>query len=282
MDMTEACLFTDPQQIMMLKLASELTGQDLVKDPCTDELLVEGDDAEGVRLYKGDDAAIEKGAVTLGTRMLNRIKISSENVDRMGDIIRQNGWMLKHYNKNPVVLWAHSYREPPIARSEKIWTKGLYTFATALFDSAEFAVNILRMYSERMMNATSVGFRPLKYKAMYDDKDRFVGFDFIENDLLEWSAVPVPANADATMAFGESLLETMPKEMRDESPFRVFPDTYSFIHYMTSIAPLPPEIIALEVKEDGDESAQLSELVQRVTLQDLKQWIATMHARLKP
>jgi HK97 family phage prohead protease len=45
-------------------------------------------------------------------------------------------------------------------------------------------------------SATSVGFNPIKF-AFTDDPQRCYGIDFLEQELLEFSCVPVPANADA-------------------------------------------------------------------------------------
>jgi hypothetical protein len=46
------------------------------------------------------------------------------------------------------------------------------------------------------LSATSVGFSPLKY-AFTDDPKRRFGIDFLEQELLEFSCVTVPANAEA-------------------------------------------------------------------------------------
>ena len=43
--------------------------------------------------------------------------ISTESVDRQGDIVRATGGKLENYLKNPVVLWAHDYSKPPVARA---------------------------------------------------------------------------------------------------------------------------------------------------------------------
>ena len=36
--------------------------------------------------------------------------VSTENKDRDGDIIRQAGWDLSHFEKHPVLLTSHDYR----------------------------------------------------------------------------------------------------------------------------------------------------------------------------
>ena len=36
--------------------------------------------------------------------------LSSARVDRMGDTIRQEGWDLRDFQRNPIALWGHSHR----------------------------------------------------------------------------------------------------------------------------------------------------------------------------
>src|SRR6266436_4517309 len=40
--------------------------------------------------------------------------ISTEDLDRSGEIVRQNGWELANYKNNPIVLWGHDYYSLPI------------------------------------------------------------------------------------------------------------------------------------------------------------------------
>ena len=49
------------------------------------------------------------------------VTISTQAKDRLGDILDPEGVLIENYRKNPVVLWAHDYRRPPIAKS--LWIK---------------------------------------------------------------------------------------------------------------------------------------------------------------
>ena len=57
------------------------------------------------------------------------VLVSSGKVDRYGDTIDPNGWYLKNYKKNPVILWAHSSGGmfgtaiPPVGQATKSWVK---------------------------------------------------------------------------------------------------------------------------------------------------------------
>ncbi len=125
--------------------------------------------------------------------------ISTDSVDRMGDTIAVDGWKLDAYSKNPVVLFAHDASSLPVAKATKIWKDGNKLKAEAEFTPAgvaRFNDTVYEMIKGGFLNATSVGFAPLKY-AFTDDPQRRFGIDFLEQELLEFSVVPVPANSEA-------------------------------------------------------------------------------------
>lgn len=125
--------------------------------------------------------------------------ISSQSVDRMGDTISVDGWDWKAWEANPVVLWAHDQRSLPVAKGVKIWRDGAVIKATAEFPTADvhpFGAQVYELLKFGALNACSVGFNPLEW-SWVEDKDRPYGIDFKRQELLEFSVVPVPANADA-------------------------------------------------------------------------------------
>lgn len=125
--------------------------------------------------------------------------ISTDDVDRIGDTIAVDGWRLDAYRKNPVVLWSHDSDTLPVARALAVWTENKRLRARAEFTSPELNAlgdKIYRMYRDGFLNAVSVGFAPLKW-AFTQSNERPFGIDFMEHELLEFSAVSVPANADA-------------------------------------------------------------------------------------
>lgn len=122
--------------------------------------------------------------------------ISTATPDRDKDVVMPGGVKLDNYLKNPVVLWSHDYASPPIGRALSITTDETRLMATAQFADAEtypFADCIYRLITQGFIRATSIGFRPTKYVL---DGTRG-GFDFQECELLEFSIVAVPANAEA-------------------------------------------------------------------------------------
>ncbi len=128
--------------------------------------------------------------------------ISTNSIDRSGDKINQSGWDLESYRKNPVVLIFHDYGNFPVAKSNHIWTendklKSITEFVPAGNPAiGRTAEGAYQLYKQGFMSASSVGFLPKKYNYA-EDKDRKFGIDFEEQELLEYSLVPVPANPEA-------------------------------------------------------------------------------------
>lgn len=140
--------------------------------------------------------------------------ISTDTIDRAGDKINQSGWQLDNYLKNPVMLWAHDYSKPPIGKSDGMKIEGGKLKSNTMFVPASnpaigrFAEGIYQLYKGGFMSAVSVGFLPKKW-AFVDDSTRKYGIDFEEMELLEFSAVPVPANPDAILE-ARSMADVVP------------------------------------------------------------------------
>ena len=122
---------------------------------------------------------------------------SDESIDRMGDIIRAKGWKLNDFRKNPVFLWAHNSSAPPIGAVRRVMTEGTQLLASVEFAETAFAQEIKGLFDGNFMRAVSVGFRPLEFNVIKTDDGGFDGFEFTKQELLELSAVPVPANPKA-------------------------------------------------------------------------------------
>lgn len=123
-------------------------------------------------------------------------KITTGSVDRDNDTISPKGWDTGDFMKNPVVLWAHDYSMLPVAMAIDLVPTETGLESTAQFPPKglhPFADTVFEMVKLGMLNATSVGFRPLEFTR---DEERG-GLNFVRQSLLEWSIVPVPANAEA-------------------------------------------------------------------------------------
>lgn len=130
--------------------------------------------------------------------------VSSESVDRDGDVIRAEGWNLKNFMNHPVVLANHDYTklQSQIGVWEKMEVQGTKMKGVARFfigkgnEEADWAFELAKEHQL----AFSVGFIPNMDKAspLYpDDAFGVRGMEFKGQELLEVSAVTVPSNPDA-------------------------------------------------------------------------------------
>lgn len=184
-------------------------------------LAAKGEAPTDARLIKAFAGVVERAEGDPATAPL-RIRISTTQRDRDRDTISAAGWKLDNFRKNPVVLFAHNSRALPIGRDE-----GLAIEADAIVGTPRFCdgdMNPLGPMVERMLragflNAASVGFLPLKWQINEEER----GYDFIEQELLEYSIVPVPANPGALVQARAAGIELVPlkgwlEQLLDEWP----------------------------------------------------------------
>lgn len=135
-----------------------------------------------------------KASVSAKADGIYRFIGSTAAVDRVGEVVEQN-WDLENYKRNPVILYGHDQSGLPIGKAVNVAVEnGALTFDVK-FVPAEiypFAGTVEAMYRDGFLNAVSVGFIPT-------DVD---GNTIKKAELLELSAVPVPANHEALMQRG--------------------------------------------------------------------------------
>lgn len=129
--------------------------------------------------------------------------ISTAAPDRDNDTINPKGWHLDNYLKNPVVLWAHDYGAMPVAKTTRLVSTDKGLEAEITFPAPgkyAWADTVHDMLKDGFLNATSVGFKAHKAEPNSERK----GFDFHEQELLEFSIVPVPSNPEALVTQRQS------------------------------------------------------------------------------
>lgn len=140
----------------------------------------------------------------LGERSV-QFSISKEVVDRDGDILRAGGVDFSNYMKNAVFLGFHNPHDFPLGKVTKFWVEGDSVKAIVYFptleelssdpenasEKAKLVDFTYHCYKTGMLNAVSVGFIPLEWT------ETKTGYDITKWELLEFSAVAVPANQDA-------------------------------------------------------------------------------------
>lgn len=134
-----------------------------------------------------------------------RAYASTSAWDRYGERFAPDAFKdgLDNFKKNPVILFAHDYSQAPIAKAigYEFDEKGL--ILTMKFADTPKAQEVFGLYEGGFMNAFSVGFRPLEMA--FEERvegSGDMGAVFVRAELLENSAVPVPANPEAVVIKG--------------------------------------------------------------------------------
>lgn len=154
--------------------------------------------------------------------------ISDDGVDRMDERVEQS-WDLKNYEANPIVLWGHDPSQPENVMGNSLGIdteKGddNITRSSSTVKFSEAGLNakadmVFNMVKAGILRTVSVGFIPKTFK---EDED---GHNILaDNELLEFSIVPIPANPRAVaLGYKEGaiskkdarfMLESMKKESK--------------------------------------------------------------------
>jgi uncharacterized protein len=191
---------------------------------------------------------------------------SDESLDRYGEVLVASGWRLENYRKNPVVQNAHNYGDVLFTIGRALVTE---VRCGALFQRVEFATEVnpvariaYGLYKGGFLKAVSVGFIPRRWV----DGGAKEGFrrKYIEQELVEVSAVGIPANPNALVLGLEAgavekgdLLEVVGRmqELLKESKKEDF---------CSQMADLPADTGALGGGIDGARWGQLSQLLKEV------------------
>ena len=203
--------------------------------------------------------------------------VSSESIDRDGDVIRAAGWDLKNFMRHPVVLANHDYSSlrSQIGVWEKMEVNGNKMRGVARFfigkgnDEADWAFELAK---EKAL-AFSVGFIPNMDKAapLYDDDAFGVrGMEFKGQELLEVSAVTVPSNPDALQRIAKGIgvdpvvaeiaeerLADMPVDETNDAMAEAI--AVKVLEMLKQLAPNEVEAAEPEVDEDASEAAEPEE-----------------------
>ena len=136
---------------------------------------------------------------------------STATLDRYHEVIEPAGWRLDSYRKNPVFQNAHNYGDILFTLGKALFTEvRAVGNGQALCQRIQFATEVnpvariaYGLYKGGFLNAVSVGFIPLRW----EDGGKGAAVDqaaaptprrrYLEQELLEVSAVAIPANPDA-------------------------------------------------------------------------------------
>jgi HK97 family phage prohead protease len=150
-----------------------------------------------------------------------RLVITTETVDRDGDVVVSSGALLDSYRQNPIVLYSHM---PvfPVGNCTELLVKDRSIEAEVEFFSADespLADRLYRLYSRGKMRGVSVGFIPREVSTdpILDGQK---GRTYLQWELLEFSLVAIPSNREALSvprreAMATALKSLMPEDVKD-------------------------------------------------------------------
>lgn len=152
--------------------------------------------------------------------------ISTDSVDRDGDVVMPKGVDLTHFQCNPVVTFSHKYDELPVGYSP--WQKKIGYGIRAKAKFAErpedwqgtwLADACLALYQQGILKGFSVGFLPTKIREFTDEETELrpewknARCCIEECILLEFAVAPIPVNQNA-------LAEVVSKGIADEATLK--------------------------------------------------------------
>lgn len=203
---------------------------------------------------------------------------STADMDRDGEVIDVEGWDLKNFKKNPVIMYAHDYRTLPIGKATHIGVKDGKLKNTVEFPpegTYEFADIVERLVNTGYLKTESVGFIPRKWEDG-DGGEKEPRRTYTKQELLEISIVPVPSNPNALMnAVKEGVITTKQFKAITEPEEEIIeePDN-NLVGSNSNRLLAPKEVSQEEIKDEIDylitliDKGDLSDEVKN-SLQDL-------------
>jgi len=153
-------------------------------------------DGIGVEYFAGFEGRVLKYTIT------------DQTPDRFEDVVLAKGMDSKNYEKNPIIPFAHNSWDLPIGNTIKLAIKGTAVEADGVFmddsiDKSGRSDIVFKMAASGFLKAASIGFIPKKVSRPSDEEERKrlglgrFGVLYEKWELLEWSAVTIPANPNA-------------------------------------------------------------------------------------
>jgi HK97 family phage prohead protease len=168
--------------------------------------------------------------------------VSTEDVDRQGEIVRATraGIKLDSFLKNPVVLWAHHYDEPPIAKAlsmEILEGKGIRsTFQFPAPGISTRATEIMKLVEAGFLRAVSIGFIPLESRPL--TRDDWGPKEYTSIELLEFSICDIPSNPSAVISQSLNTLQNGLKKGKPVTSADVDQALYEYLDQLLTMISL--------------------------------------------
>jgi len=146
---------------------------------------------------------------------------STDAIDSFGEVVEQS-WRLDRFRANPVILFGHQSRELPIG-------VGL-NFGVESVDGNQALVGTIRFATEKqnpkaeqvwqlvlagILKAVSVGFRT--HTTRFETRDGREILVLADNELVETSVVPIPANPETLSRMRQRAVESRAQNRNDKA-----------------------------------------------------------------
>ena len=115
-----------------------------------------------------------------------KVIISTDSMDRGGDVVIQEALNFDNYMKNPVVLWGHDYFSLPIGVTDSIKNEGKQTVCEGRFAPTPEAQKVRAYYDGGFPLGASIGY-------ILNDRE---GEKITAAEMLEFSFCAIPMNQD--------------------------------------------------------------------------------------
>lgn len=199
--------------------------------------------------------ASELGEAKAGDDRIWRGVVGSSGVlDRHGDTVNPEGWNLKNYEKNPVILYGHDHRGLPIGKAINVEIKdGKLMFDIQFSKKSQLATEVWNLIKEGILKAVSVGFMVEEWGMAGDP------YTIMKQELFELSVVTIPANPEA---LGKMATKSMTVDILEQKIARI---AELLEKGDEGVEPEEPSSEESEVEEDPEEVTNDDEVEEQET-----------------
>lgn len=187
---------------------------------------------------------IDVKSIDKKSRIIRGVIGTTGNLDRHGDTVNPDGWLLDNFLKNPVIFVNHASWEMPVGKAIEVRKveNGL-EFDIQFSTKTEQANEAWGLIEEGIMKAWSVGFIVLDWGRPGDE------YTIMKQELLELSLVGLPANPDAMS----------PKQAQSLKALQSLIESKGVKHEAKAETPETPEVPETPEKKIDDEDVVIPE-----------------------
>jgi len=162
--------------------------------------------------------------------------LSTPKIDRDKEIVLSEGIDAKAFKKNPILLWMHNWKEPPIGSVSKVKQNSDAFSIKANMADTDFALDLWKLVKGGHLRQLSMGFLPTEVWLPNSEKfmewtksnrvnPKNVNLIIAKSYLLEASLVTLPSNTDAEIlsiskSFSPETMKMLGIEVHEAPPIK--------------------------------------------------------------